>query len=96
VRFGRRILLLALAGGAPALAVLLLILFLGDHSAKVRWTAVVLVGGWWLAFGFVAMERVVRPLQTIANMIAGCAKTISRSAPAAPATRTTWASRSSS
>lgn len=71
MKHGRRILLLALAGGAPALAVLLLMLFLGDYSAKVRWTALILVGGWWLAFGFFAMERVIRPLQTIANMIAG-------------------------
>jgi nitrogen fixation/metabolism regulation signal transduction histidine kinase len=32
---------------------------------------VVLLGGWWLALGFLAQERVIRPLQTIANMIAG-------------------------
>ncbi len=68
---GRRLLLYSLLGGFPALAILLLILFTGDHSAKVRWTAVVLLGGWWLALGFLAQERVVRPLQTIGNMIAG-------------------------
>jgi len=69
--FGRRIVLLSLLGGLPALAILLLILFFGDYSDKVRWTAVWLVGGWWLATPFVVRERVIRPLQTIANMIAG-------------------------
>lgn len=68
---GRRILLYALAGGLPALALLLLILFTGDYSPKVRWTVVILVGGWWLALGFLVHERVIRPLQTIGNMIAG-------------------------
>ncbi|OGU00015.1 MAG: PAS domain-containing sensor histidine kinase [Gemmatimonadetes bacterium GWC2_71_10] len=68
---GRRVLLVSLLGGFPALAILLLMLFTGDHTAKVRWTAVVLLGGWWLALGFLAQERVIRPLQTIGNMIAG-------------------------
>lgn len=68
---GRRLLAYALLGGLPALAILLLLLFTGDYSPKVRWTVVLLVGGWWLALGFIVRERVIRPLQTIGNMIAG-------------------------
>lgn len=67
----RRVVLLALLGGLPALVVLLLVLWLGDYPARDRWTALLLLGGWWAACGFAVRERIVRPLQTIGNMIAG-------------------------
>jgi len=51
--------------------VLLLVLWLGDYSDKTRWTLALLAVGTWLGFAFAARERVIRPLQTIANMIAG-------------------------
>ena len=66
----RRILLTALAGGLPAILLLALVLFIGDYSDKVRWTALVVAGGAWLAFAFAARERVIRPIQTISNMVA--------------------------
>ena len=35
--------LLALAGGAPAVAITLILLWTGDYSARVRWTAALIV-----------------------------------------------------
>ena len=64
-------LVLALGAGLPAVLVLLLVLWLGDYADKTRWTLALLVVGTWLGFAFAARERVIRPLQTIANMIAG-------------------------
>ena len=70
LRYERRILLLALAGGLPALIVLQLVLWSQDFSAKVQWTSAVLIGGAWLATGLAVRERVVRPLQILSNLLA--------------------------
>ena len=70
MRFERRILLLALAGGLPALIVLQLILWSQDFSAKAQWTSALLLGGAWLAAGLAVRERVVRPLQILSNLLA--------------------------
>ncbi|HKG91231.1 MAG TPA: ATP-binding protein [Gemmatimonadaceae bacterium] len=65
-----RVLLLSLAGGAPALLAAIILLWTGEHTAKVQWTvgsfAVVL----WLGFAYAVRERVVRPLQTLSNLLA--------------------------
>jgi len=68
--YERRILLLVLAGGLPALITLQLVLFTQDASAKAQWTSAVLLGGAWLAMGFAVRERVVRPLQILSNLLA--------------------------
>jgi nitrogen fixation/metabolism regulation signal transduction histidine kinase len=68
--FERRIFLLALAGGIPALVVLMILLWVHDYSAKAKWTAAVLLGGAWLASAFAVRERVVRPLQILSNLLA--------------------------
>jgi two-component system, NtrC family, nitrogen regulation sensor histidine kinase NtrY len=61
---------LALAGGLPAVVVSLLLLWTGDYSLKVQWTlSLLVVLAWWL-FAIALRERVVRPLQTLANLIA--------------------------
>ncbi len=70
MRFERRILLLALAGGLPALLVLQLILWSQGFSAKAQWTSALLLGGAWLAAGLAVRERVVRPLQILSNLLA--------------------------
>jgi two-component system, NtrC family, nitrogen regulation sensor histidine kinase NtrY len=68
--FERRILLDALLPGAPAVAVTLGLLWLGDYSEKVRWTFTILAVGAWLLSALSLRERVVRPLQTISNLLA--------------------------
>lgn len=66
----RRVLVMALLAGVPGVAVALLLLGLGDYPPQVVWLA----GGGlvtvWLAAGFALRERVLRPLQTLASILA--------------------------
>ncbi len=61
---------LTLWASAPALVAALAFLWFGDHTAKVQWTLTLLIAGF--AFGFLvsAREHVVRPLQTMSNLLA--------------------------
>ena len=68
--FETRVLLLALLAGLPGTAVALTLLILESYSAKVIWTFGLLVVGFWLGFAFSLRERVVRPLQTLSNLLA--------------------------
>ena len=68
--FETRLTLLALAAGLPAVAATLGLLWFAGYSAKVNWTIAVPVVGLWLLFALAARERVVRPLQTLSNLIA--------------------------
>lgn len=61
---------LALLGGLPAVLIALWLLFSGDASDNVRWTFAVLIVVCWLLFALALRERVVRPLQTLSNMLA--------------------------
>jgi two-component system nitrogen regulation sensor histidine kinase NtrY len=66
----RRVLQLALLAGLPGIVVSLVLLWRDDYSAKVQWTLGLLVLGSWLITAIVLRERVVRPLQTLSNMLA--------------------------
>jgi PAS domain S-box-containing protein len=70
VSFETRVLALALAAGLPGTIVALTLLLVEDYSAKVLWTFGLLVVGFWLGFAFALRERVVRPLQTLSNLLA--------------------------
>ncbi|HXT39128.1 MAG TPA: ATP-binding protein [Candidatus Angelobacter sp.] len=65
----RRILLLTLVSGLPALTVALALLWYGDFSTRTQWTLTILVVVAWWAFAFAARERVVHPLQTVSNLL---------------------------
>jgi len=67
----QRVLLLALLAGAPAVIVSLALLWTGDYSPKVRWTLTTLVLGCWCGFAAALRQRVVYPLQTLSNLLAG-------------------------
>src|SRR5438445_317773 len=69
-RYERRIFALALATGVPAAVIALFLLWLGDFAARTQWTLTILLVVVWLAFVAALWERVVRPLQTISNMLA--------------------------
>jgi PAS domain S-box-containing protein len=66
----RRVLQLALLAGLPGIIVSLVLLWRDDYSGKVQWTLGIFVLGSWLITAFVLRERVVRPLQTLSNMLA--------------------------
>ena len=62
---------MVLAGGLPGVVVSLVWLWAGEHGVEVRWTLTVLVLGAWLAAAALARERVLRPLQTLSNLLSG-------------------------
>jgi len=70
ISWDRRVFLLAAAVGLPGIAASLLFLWLGDLPSGLRWTATLLLLGLWLALAWVLRERVVHPLQTLANVLA--------------------------
>jgi len=65
-----RILALALAGGLPAIVAVFAFLFAGDYAPRVIWTVGAIILGAWLAAAIAVRGRVVRPLQTLANLLA--------------------------
>jgi nitrogen fixation/metabolism regulation signal transduction histidine kinase len=66
----RRILLMAFAGGLPAVITSLALLWTGSYTPKVQWTLSVLILGVWFGFVFALRDHVVHPLQTISNLLA--------------------------
>ena len=69
-RYERRIFALALGTGLPAAALALFLLWRGDFAARTQWTLTIVLVVVWQAFVAALWERVVRPLQTISNMLA--------------------------
>jgi two-component system nitrogen regulation sensor histidine kinase NtrY len=51
-------------------ALALLLLIIGDFAARTQWTLGGLIAGAWLIGGFAVQERVIRPLQTLSNLLA--------------------------
>src|SRR5215203_1274069 len=66
-----RLPLLVVLGGLPGVIVSLVWLWTGDHGIEVRWTLTVVVIVTWLVAAAVARERVIRPLQTLSNLLSG-------------------------
>ncbi|MGA8027142.1 MAG: ATP-binding protein [Bryobacteraceae bacterium] len=64
-----RVLLLALAGGLPAIVTCIVLLAIGGYSAREQWTFDILVVLSWLAFCIAARARVASPLRTLANLL---------------------------
>jgi nitrogen fixation/metabolism regulation signal transduction histidine kinase len=60
---------MALAIGLPGGSVSLWLLWSGGFSVQVRWTLTVLIVGAWLILAFSLRDRVVFPLQTLANLL---------------------------
>jgi two-component system, NtrC family, nitrogen regulation sensor histidine kinase NtrY len=66
----RRVVILAALATLPAAAVALALLWSGDFTPKVRWTFTVAILLAALLFLHALWERVVRPLQTVSNLLA--------------------------
>ncbi|HEV8337703.1 MAG TPA: ATP-binding protein [Candidatus Polarisedimenticolia bacterium] len=67
--FEGRVLLMALMTGLCGSLIAVILLWSGDFTPKVRWTLAALIGMTWLSFAFRLRERVVRPLQTVSNLL---------------------------
>ena len=66
----QRVFLLALAGGLPGVVLTAILLWIGDYPAKVLWTILPLLAMVWIGVALSLRERVARPLQTLANLLA--------------------------
>jgi nitrogen fixation/metabolism regulation signal transduction histidine kinase len=70
LRWESQLLLLALAGGLPALAILSVLLWRAPADPSLRILLLVLMWLAWLVCAGLVVERAVRPMQTLANMMA--------------------------
>lgn len=70
IGFERRITLLALFAGLPAILLCALLLWSGGYSARVQWTVNLFLILVWLGVVFNLKQRIVRPLQTLSNILA--------------------------
>ncbi len=66
----QHVFLLSLAAGAPAVVASLVLLHLYVGEARIRWTVGAVVVLLWLFVSLAVRERVLRPLQTAANLLA--------------------------
>ncbi len=65
-----RIVVLALLAAFPGIAISLAFLWVGPYSAGMQWTVTVFLLAGWAGFTYALRARVVRPLQTLSNMLA--------------------------
>ncbi|OYV66241.1 MAG: PAS domain-containing sensor histidine kinase, partial [Gemmatimonadetes bacterium 21-71-4] len=66
----RQVTLLALLSPLPALVIALALLWTGGFEPRTQWTLTVFLVALWLILAAMLRERVVRPLQTLSNMLA--------------------------
>lgn len=66
----RRLFFMALMAGFPAALIAFILLVEGDYTAKVQWTLMLLIVGFWWGFAYALRWRVVVPLQTLSNLLA--------------------------
>jgi len=64
----QQVLFYALLAGVPAVATAMWCIWSGDDP-KVQWTLTLLIVGFWLGFSASVRHRVVRPLQTVSNLL---------------------------
>jgi len=70
LKFERRITLLALLAGFPAVALCAFLLWYDGYSAQVQWTIDLFLVLLWLGISLNLKQRIVRPLQTLSNILA--------------------------
>jgi two-component system nitrogen regulation sensor histidine kinase NtrY len=69
-RYEGQVTRLAILTGLPGVAIALYLLWANDASPRLFWTVAVLLGGTWVVATMMLREKVVRPLQTLSNMLA--------------------------
>ena len=61
---------IVIGAAAPAAVIALLLLWFGDYTAKVQWTLTLVIVSCGLGFVVSAREHIIRPLQTMTNLLA--------------------------
>jgi PAS domain S-box-containing protein len=64
-----RVFRLALIGGLPAVVVSITLLVTGEFASRTIWTVSIVIVATWLSVAALLRERVVRPLQTLSNLL---------------------------
>ena len=82
----RRIFLMALLAGVPAVATALILIWTGSFTPRSQWTLTIVIVGFWLAVASELRQRVVFPLQTLANLLAALREATTPSAAVTAAT----------
>jgi two-component system nitrogen regulation sensor histidine kinase NtrY len=67
--FERRLTVLTLLCGLPAVGLCVFLLWYGDYSGRLQWTIDLLLVVIWLSVAFNLKQRVIRPLQTLSNIL---------------------------
>lgn len=70
MRHDRKLFVLALLAGLPAMVVAMALLWAGPHSLRLQWTLTVLIAACWLGFAEALRAHAVFPLHTLANLLA--------------------------
>jgi len=70
LKFERRVTLLALAAGFPAVVLCAYLLWYDNYTGRVQWTIDLFLVLGWLGVSFNLKQRIVRPLQTLSNILA--------------------------
>jgi two-component system nitrogen regulation sensor histidine kinase NtrY len=70
IKFEGRVTVLTLAAGFPSVALCAFLLWLDGYSSRTQWTVDLLLIFFWLAIAANLKNRVVRPLQTLSNILA--------------------------
>src|SRR5437667_7779768 len=68
--YENRLIWLAFAAAVPGAIIALIILWSGDYSAKLQWTLTIIIVACFLGFSASAREHLIRPLQTMTNLLA--------------------------
>ena len=67
--YENRIMMLAVMAALPASVCALVLLWSGGYQSRTEWTLTVVIVGAWLGFAAALRERVVFPMQTLANLL---------------------------
>jgi two-component system nitrogen regulation sensor histidine kinase NtrY len=67
--FDRRLFYMVLLAGLPAVLAAMILLWIGDYAPKTQWTLLLVILSFWLGVALSVRERVVRLLQTFANLV---------------------------
>ena len=70
LNFEHRVTILAVAAGLPAVGLCAFLLWWDGYSGRTQWTLDLLLVVAWLGIAFNLKQRIVRPLQTLSNILA--------------------------